>query len=55
MKKTYIHPKTLAVRLRPHSAILTESILLDNSQENKLDDGEILVKESDANSWNNEW
>ena len=59
MKKTYISPESLIVRLAPRSTVLTTSYVgLDNSEGNKLGSGEILVKESsvnDVNLWDSEW
>jgi len=57
MKKTYISPAFVMVRLNPSNAILITSMGLDNTK--TLDSsGEILVKESsvsDVNVWDNEW
>ena len=60
MKKTYISPSTLTVRLVPRSTVLTtSSVGLDNSDGNKLGSGDILVNEynpvSDKSLWDNEW
>ncbi len=57
MKKTYISPAFIMVRLNPSNAILITSMGLDNTK--TLDSsGEILVKESsvsDVNVWDEEW
>ena len=58
MKKTYISPKSLIVQMRPFSAILQASMIINNDTNNALGDGEILVKGnviSDVNVWDSEW
>ena len=60
MKKTYISPESLIVRLAPRSTVLTTSYVgLDNSDGNKLGSEDILVNEyspiSDKNVWDSEW
>ena len=56
MKKTYISPNMLVVRLAMVQPLATSSLGLDSSQ--TLESNEILVKESasgDVNLWDNEW
>ena len=57
MKKTYISPSMLVVRLGMTQPLATSSLGLDGSK--TLGSGEILVKEdnsvSDVNVWDEEW
>ena len=60
MKKTYISPESLIVRLAPRSTVLTvvSYVGMDSTDGNKLGSSEILVKESsitDVNLWDDEW
>ena len=58
MKKTYINPTLVVVRMNPVSVIMASKLGLNNDAANALGDGEILVKESgssDVNVWDDEW
>ena len=57
MKKSYINPSMLVVRLGMTQPLATSSLGLDGSK--TLSSGEILVKEdnnvNDVNVWDDEW
>ena len=58
MKKTYISPNMLVVRLAMTQPLATSTLGLNRDAGNALGDGEILVKESgsgDVNVWDEEW
>ena len=59
MKKTYITPALLTVKVNTTSSLLAESSLgIYSSEENKIENsGEILVKgqQQDYNVWDDDW
>ena len=58
MKKTYINPTLVVVRMNPVNVIMASPFNLDRNTSNALDEGDILVKESgssDVNVWDDEW
>ncbi len=59
MKKTYITPALLTVKVNTTSSLLTTSSFgIDSSEDNKItDSNEILVKEQQQgfNIWDDDW
>ena len=55
MKKTYINPETIVVRLMP-TTVLAESPAVTISTSGSVDAAEVGTKGvSDVNVWDNEW